>query len=126
MESRLIFFGWFLWKDDITEYGFLQSPSAVNPKWNFVYSANQAEAVVLYIPGYYLPEDRAKRITPVIRGKVRLEQSLLLVKCSNNTCSPLLWLKFNFQLEASSLSKRKKEAVSILNSWGKERIILAI
>jgi penicillin amidase len=34
-------------KDDITEYmDFSKNPSAVNPEWNFVYSANnQAEAV---------------------------------------------------------------------------------
>jgi penicillin amidase len=46
------YFGWFLWKDDITEYmDFSKNPSAVNPEWNFVYSANnQAEAV----DGFYI------------------------------------------------------------------------
>jgi penicillin amidase len=39
-------------KDDITEYmDFSKNPSAVNPEWNFVYSANnQAEAV----DGFYI------------------------------------------------------------------------
>jgi penicillin amidase len=46
MKGRHSFHGWFLWKDDITEYlDFSKNPSAVNPEWNYVYSANnQPEA----------------------------------------------------------------------------------
>jgi penicillin amidase len=49
---------------------FSKNPSAVNPEWNFVYSANnQAEAV----DGFYILviifEDRAKRITQLLEPK---------------------------------------------------------
>jgi penicillin amidase len=46
------------WKDDITEYmDFSKNPSAVNPEWNFVYSANnQAKQLMDFISWLYLPE----------------------------------------------------------------------
>jgi penicillin amidase len=48
--------------DDIKEYlDFSKNPQAINPPWNYVYSANnQPEAIDGFLyPGYYLPEDRA-------------------------------------------------------------------
>jgi penicillin amidase len=72
MESRLILF----WMVPLERryywiYGFLQESVGSKPKWNFVYSANnQAEAVDGFLyPGYYLPEDRAKRITQLLEPK---------------------------------------------------------
>ncbi|MEY4038188.1 MAG: hypothetical protein RIR67_498, partial [Bacteroidota bacterium] len=59
-------------KDDIKEYlDFSKNPSAVNPSWNYVYSANnQPEAIDGFsYPGYYLPEDRAKRIAHLLDSK---------------------------------------------------------
>jgi penicillin amidase len=55
-------------KDDITEYmDFSKNPSAVNPEWNFVYSANnQAEAV----DGFY--------ILVIIFQKTELKKTQLL------------------------------------------------
>lgn len=50
---------------------FSQNPQAINPPWNYVYSANnQPDSVAgrLY-PGYYLPEDRAKRIVELLEPK---------------------------------------------------------
>jgi len=49
-------------------YDFAKNPSSENPPSGFVYSANnQPEVVdgVLY-PGYYVPEDRAKRIVQLL------------------------------------------------------------
>ncbi len=50
---------------------FSQNPKAINPPWNYVYSANNQPDSVngkLY-PGYYLPENRAKRITRLLEPK---------------------------------------------------------
>ncbi|ASV32472.1 penicillin acylase family protein [Maribacter cobaltidurans] len=50
---------------------FEKNPQAVNPPWNYVYSANnQPDSVsgMLY-PGYYLPENRAKRIVQLLDPK---------------------------------------------------------
>ena len=55
--------------DDQKQYlDFTQNPSAINPPWHYVYSANnQPEAIDGYLyPGYYLPEDRAKRIVQLL------------------------------------------------------------
>ena len=49
---------------------FEQNPQAINPSWHYVYSANNQPEEVngkLY-PGYYLPEDRAKRIVDLIES----------------------------------------------------------
>ena len=59
-------------KDDIKEYiDFSKNPQALNPSWNYVYSANnQPEAIDGFLyPGYYLPEDRAKRIFNLLESK---------------------------------------------------------
>ena len=68
-------------KDDINEYlDFSKNPSAVNPDWNYVYSANnQPEAIDGFLyPGYYLPEDRAKRITQLLNPKSNWDIDLLV------------------------------------------------
>lgn len=50
---------------------FEENPSAVNPPWEYVYSANnQPDSVSgMKIPGYYLPENRAKRIVALLEPK---------------------------------------------------------
>jgi len=50
---------------------FKENPQAVNPPWNYVYSANnQPDSIAgqLY-PGYYLPENRARRIVQLLEPK---------------------------------------------------------
>ena len=59
-------------KDEIEEYfDFEENPMSINPSINYVYSANnQPDSIKngLY-PGYYLPEDRAKRIVSLLEAK---------------------------------------------------------
>ncbi|MRH99637.1 penicillin acylase family protein [Kriegella sp. EG-1] len=52
-------------------YDFSQNPQAENPTNNFVYSANNQPDSIngRYYPGYYLPENRAKRITQLLAAK---------------------------------------------------------
>ncbi|WP_088341053.1 penicillin acylase family protein [Robiginitalea sediminis] len=51
--------------------GFESNPRAVNPPWGYVYSANnQPDSTAAgYIPGYYLPENRARRITALLESR---------------------------------------------------------
>ena len=59
-------------KDDLLSYlDFSDNPMAENPPWNYVYSANnQPDSIAgLLYPGYYLPEDRAKRIVELLEPK---------------------------------------------------------
>ena len=51
--------------------GFNENPHAVNPPWHYVYSANnQPDSIAgMLYPGYYLPENRARRIDELLKGK---------------------------------------------------------
>ena len=58
--------------DDKKEFiDFENHPMAINPPWNYVYSANnQTQAINDYLyPGYYLPKDRATRIESLLMSK---------------------------------------------------------
>ena len=50
---------------------FSENPQAINPPWNYVYSANnQPDSIAgMPYPGYYLPENRAKRIVGLLEAK---------------------------------------------------------
>ena len=54
-------------------YAFEQNPQVENPPWGFVFSANNQPAAIegrLY-PGYYVPEDRARRIMSLLLAEDR-------------------------------------------------------
>jgi penicillin amidase len=109
-------------EDDITEYlDFSKNPSAVNPEWNYVYSANnQPEAVDGFLyPGYYLPENRAKRITQLLEPKSNWDKESVGKMITDNTSSvaPDMVKNLISGLDSNSLSKNEKEAVVILKSW---------
>ena len=50
---------------------FNENPQAVNPPWHYVYSANnQPDSIAgMLYPGYYLPENRARRIVNLLEPK---------------------------------------------------------
>lgn len=50
---------------------FSNNPQAINPPWQYVYSANnQPDSIAgMLYPGYYLPENRAKRIVALLEPK---------------------------------------------------------
>ena len=50
---------------------FEENPQAINPPWNYVYSANNQPSEIsgFQYPGYYLPENRAKRIVDLLEAK---------------------------------------------------------
>jgi len=50
---------------------FSENPQAVNPPWHYVYSANnQPDSIAgMLYPGYYLPENRARRIVSLLEAK---------------------------------------------------------
>jgi penicillin amidase len=109
-------------KEDITEYiDFSKNPSAVNPDWNYVYSANnQPEAIDGFsYPGYYLPEDRAKRITQLLDSKSNWDKNSVGKMITDNTSvvAPEVIKNLISNLNLKSLSKTEKEAIGILKSW---------
>ncbi|PWA05714.1 penicillin acylase family protein [Flavobacterium laiguense] len=109
-------------KEDITEYiDFSKNPSAVNPDWNYVYSANnQPEAIDGFLyPGYYLPEDRAKRITQLLDSKSNWDKNSVSKMITDNTSvvAPEVVKNLISNLNLKSLSKTENEAIGILKSW---------
>ncbi|HEY4617744.1 MAG TPA: penicillin acylase family protein [Flavobacterium sp.] len=109
-------------EDDITEYlDFSKNPSAVNPAWNYVYSANnQPEAIDGFLyPGYYLPEDRAKRITQLLDPKSNWDKESVSKMITDNTSVVATEVVKNLisNLDVASLSKNEAAAVSALKSW---------
>ncbi|MEN2402362.1 penicillin acylase family protein [Flavobacterium sp. MC2016-06] len=109
-------------KDDIIEYlDFDKNPSSENPKWGYVYSANnQPEAVDGYLyPGYYLPEDRAKRISSLMDSKSDWDKEAISKMIYDNTSStaPITVQNLIASLNSSTLSAEEKLALNILKTW---------
>jgi penicillin amidase len=109
-------------KDDIKEYlDFSKNPSGVNPDWNYVYSANnQPEPIDGFLyPGYYLPEDRAKRITQLLDPKSNWDKETVSKMIFDNTSSvaPEVVKNLISNVNYNALSKNEKEAIAVLKVW---------
>ncbi|MEN2415879.1 penicillin acylase family protein [Flavobacterium mesophilum] len=109
-------------KDDIKEFlDFSKNPSAENPEWGYVYSANnQPEAIDGYLyPGYYLPEDRAKRISSLMNAKSDWDKEAISKMIYDNTSpiAPQTAQKLISNLDNKTLSAEEKEAIEVLKSW---------
>ena len=102
-------------------YDFDENPQAVNPPWGFVYSANNqsVSADGLRPPGYYLPEDRAKRITYLLNQNDQWTiddvKKMLLDVTSNNVTDIINSIEN--ELTASAQSERDREILRELKTW---------
>jgi penicillin G amidase len=108
--------------DDKKEFiDFKKNPSAINPPWNYVYSSNnQPEAVDDYLyPGYYLPEDRAKRIKTILEPKNNWTSTDVQKMIVDNTSSvtPSLVANWMQTIDEKQLNQNEKESLSILKKW---------
>ena len=108
--------------DDQKEYlAFSDNPQAINPSWNYVYSANNQPdtiAGILY-PGYYLPEDRAKRIVNLLEEKNDFSKEDVM-QMINDVTSPITPLIIQEVLESITMvqfSDNEKMAMYILQNW---------
>lgn len=108
--------------DDKKEFlDFSKNPHAINPSWNYVYSANnQPQAVEDYLyPGYYLPEDRAKRILSLLEPKNNWTKEEVGQMMNDNTSSVASSVANNLilALDSNSFSSNEKKAVAIFIKW---------
>lgn len=109
-------------KEDIAEYlDYSKNPSAENPEWGYVYSANnQPEAIDGYLyPGYYLPEDRAKRIVSLMEVKSDWDKEAMSTMIYDDVSEVALGVVKNLisSLNIKSLSPTEKQVINILESW---------
>lgn len=107
--------------DKLTYLDFEQNPQAINPSWHYVYSANNQPEEVngkLY-PGYYLPEDRAKRIVTLIESNDAFTgpQVEEMINDVQSSVSPSLVKIILNNISKVNLSDTEKNAMEILKSW---------
>ncbi|MBL4745628.1 MAG: penicillin acylase family protein [Flavobacteriaceae bacterium] len=117
--------------DDPIEYlDFTQNPKAKNPTWHYVYSANnQPDSIAgMLYPGYYLPEDRAKRIVQLIEEKDTWD-SKSTQKMITDVTSPVsveIIKEFTAILNPDDFTKKELEVIAILQKWDGSNTISSI
>jgi len=109
-------------KDEILEYlDFEENPQAINPSWNYVYSANnQPDSVAgAMYPGYYLNEDRAERIVQLLEPKNdwTKEDVAKMIYDVTSIKAPIVVADFVKSINTKDLSASEKQAVSFLKNW---------
>ena len=109
-------------KDEIIEFlPFEENPQAVNPSWNYVYSANNQPDSVrgkLY-PGYYQPQDRAKRIVSLLEQKddfSKEDVSKMIYDVKSSTVSNISKHLLKSVVQ-SNLTASERKVFSILENW---------
>ncbi|RKR13235.1 penicillin amidase [Maribacter vaceletii] len=109
-------------KEERLEYlDFSKNPKAINPPWNYVYSANnQPDSVEgkLY-PGYYLPENRAKRITQLLEPKNDWdkEQVGTMMLDVTSAVNPLVVTELGKVVDVKLLNDSQIEVLDLLKEW---------
>lgn len=106
---------------DKTMLDFEMNPQAINPSWHYVYSANNQPEEVngKRYPGYYVPEDRAKRIVDLIESNDEFTSSEV-VSMINDVISPVSPQLVKIVIDNVSkvnLSNNEKSAIEILKKW---------
>jgi len=109
-------------EDDIVEFlDFNENPMAENPSWEYVYSANnQPDSITnMLYPGYYLPEDRAKRIVELIAPKNNWDKSTFeeMINDVKSAVSPNNVKEFISVMDYNSFSKKEQKAIDVLQLW---------
>lgn len=109
-------------EDEILEIlPFEENPQAVNPSSHYVYSANNQPDSVrgkLY-PGYYQPQDRAKRIVNLLEIKNDFTKEYVAKMLNDVTSATVSDISKDLvkNLTISSLSPSEKRAISLLENW---------
>ena len=99
---------------------FSDNPKAINPLWNYVYSSNNMpESINGYdYPGYYLPEDRAKRITTLLDKKNNWSVKEVENMVVDNVSPTALNIISNLtKCVFTNLKADEKIALQILKNW---------
>ncbi|MCW1953897.1 MAG: penicillin acylase family protein [Flavobacteriia bacterium] len=105
---------------------FSENPMAKNPPWNYVYSANNAPEPKegKTYPGYYLPENRAKRIEQLLIPKDNWDMASVSEMITDHTSSvnPTIVSYFmqsmdQGQIGNEDLSKAQIQALEQLKRW---------
>ena len=107
--------------DTLDFLDFSENPMAENPTWNYVYSANnQPDSIngMLY-PGYYVPQDRAKRIVTLLERKNNWnKQSFMnMINDGVSAIAPANIKAFSKIMDYGKFTKQQQKAMDILQLW---------
>ncbi|MDY7394564.1 penicillin acylase family protein [Aureibaculum sp. 2210JD6-5] len=114
--------------EKIAYLDFSENPQAINPKSKYVYSANNQPASPavgpdsiagrLY-PGYYLTEDRAKRIVGLLEAKndFTKEDVMEMINDVTSSVTPSIVENALRSIKAYDFSDSEKKAIQTLQNW---------
>ena len=109
-------------KDEPVRFlSFEENPQAINPPWDYVYSANnQPDSIAGFAyPGYYLSENRAKRIVQLLEENDqwdRLEVSKMVTDVVSTVNTEIVKDLFT-QIDENALSEEEGELIDLLKNW---------
>jgi len=112
-------------QDRVKRYlDFSENPQAINPPWEYVYSANNqpdSTAGMLY-PGYYLPENRAKRIVSLLEAKDDWDADAVrsMITEGVSSVNPLLITNLAKLITVKELTDQQALALDHLSTWNGE------
>ncbi len=100
---------------------FEENPHAINPSWNYVYSANNQPDSIgggLY-PGYYLPENRAKRIVNLLDVKNDWDKETVsaMILDVTSAVNPELITNFIKSIDISKFTEEQLKALDAFKNW---------
>ncbi|SNR79148.1 penicillin amidase [Lutibacter agarilyticus] len=109
-------------EDDIVEYlDFSENPMAENPSWEYVYSANNQPDTIsnMLYPGYYLSEDRAKRIVDLIEPKNDWNKDAFgqMINDVTSAIAPKNIQQLVSTINTTALSETELKSFEILKKW---------
>lgn len=121
VNSKFILDGTDKTQSELEFLEFNKNPQAINPRWDYVYSANNQPQEVngkMY-PGYYLPEDRAKRIVDLIEAKDVFSVEDVMAMTYDVTSSQAAELMKTVLKNVSmvKMNDLEKEAIDSLQNW---------
>jgi len=100
---------------------FSNNPQAVNPPWNYVYSANnQPDSIAgMVYPGYYLPENRGKRIVELLEPENDWDMTSVseMILDVTSAVSPNVVNEFTKLMDISILDDTELKVLDLLREW---------
>jgi len=108
-------------EEPVSYLDFSENPSAINPPWHYVYSANnQPDSIAgMLYPGYYLPENRAMRIVQLLEAKNDwdMESVANMIMDDTSPVNPMLITELIKLLDVGHLNKEQLVQLDALKSW---------
>ncbi len=100
---------------------FSENPQSINPPWNYVYSANnQPDSIAgMLYPGYYLPENRAKRIVELLEPKNDWDKEAVAEMLTDVTSAvnPSIVKNLAKSIDVKVLTDDQLKLLDKLNNW---------